>query len=79
MTETNQNLPPQISPYAFPVVLAGLGLWCFYDGWISSDPNMLNHLWFNRIASGILLLWAAVDFIRTRRQEKTNLLKSDPE
>ena len=58
MTETKPPAPPQISPYVFPVLLAGFGLWCFYDGWISVDPDMMKHQTFNRIASGVLLLWA---------------------
>lgn len=70
MTAAKQPAPPQISPYVFPVLLAGFGLWCFYDGWITVDPDMLKHQTFNRIASGVLLLWAGLDFIRTRRQEK---------
>jgi hypothetical protein len=71
--------PPQISPYVFPVLLAGFGLWCFYDGWISSDLEMQKHLLFNRIASGVLLLWAGLDFIRTRRLEKMEAPAENPE
>jgi hypothetical protein len=71
MTEHKQGSPPQISPYLFPVLLAGFGLWCFYDGWFSTDPEMLKHQLFNRVASGVLLIWALADFIRTRRLEKT--------
>lgn len=82
MTAPKQAAPPQISPYVFPVLLAGFGLWCLYDGWISVDPDMLKHQTFNRIASGVLLLWAGLDFIRTRRQEKaeaeTNAAQTEP-
>ncbi len=67
--------PPEIGPYVFSVVLAAMGAWCFYDGWISSDPDMQEYLMFNRIASVILLSWALVDFVRTRRAEKKH--KSD--
>ncbi len=67
-----QTAPPQISPYVFPVLLAGFGLWCLYDGWISADPEMMKHQLFNRIASGVLLVWAVVDFIRTRKREKAD-------
>jgi hypothetical protein len=70
MSEPEKTSPPQISPYVFPVLLAGFGLWCFYDGWISADPEMLKHQLFNRIASGVLLTWAVLDVIRTRRMEK---------
>jgi hypothetical protein len=78
MTETKQPAPPQISPYVFPVLLAGFGLWCFYDGWISIDPDMMKHQTFNRIASGVLLLWAGLDFIRTRRLEKKEASAEKP-
>jgi len=80
MNAAKQPAPPQISPYVFPVLLAGFGLWCFYDGWITVDPDMLKHRTFNRITSGVLLLWAGLDFIRTRRQEKaeSTAAKTDP-
>jgi hypothetical protein len=77
MTEPKQP-PPQISPYVFPVLLAGFGLWCLYDGWISSDPEMQKHLLFNRIASGVLLIWSIVDFIRTRHREKAEQAEAPP-
>lgn len=62
--------PPEISPYLFPFLLAAFGLWCFYDGWITKDLEMLEHMWFNRIASFILLPWAAYDFLKVRKYEK---------
>ena len=62
--------PPQISPYVFPAILAGFGLWCAYDGWLTADPEMLEHQLFNRIAAGVLLLWAVLDVVRTRRREQ---------
>lgn len=79
MTEQKQTPPPQISPYVFPALLAGFGLWCFYDGWISPDLEMQKHLLFNRIASGVLLLWAGLDFIRTRRLEKADAQRENSE
>jgi hypothetical protein len=62
-----QSAPPEISMYFFPAILAFMGLWCFYDGWLISNPDMQEHLMFNRVVSGILLPWALIDFIRTRR------------
>ncbi len=59
---------PQIGPYVFPALLAIFGFWCFYDGWLTSDPGMQEHLILNRVASIILLPWALIDFIRTRRK-----------
>lgn len=70
MSKEHPSPPPQISPYVFPFLLAGMGFWCFYDGWLSSDPGMQEYLLFNQIGSVVLLLWAAVDFSRTRRLEK---------
>lgn len=70
MSKENPSSPPQISPYIFPLLLAGMGIWCLYDGWLSSDLKMQEYLIFNRIGSVVLLLWAAVDFWRTRRLEK---------
>jgi len=79
MTEQKQDThPPQISPYVFPVLLAGFGLWCFYDGWISSAPEMQKYLKFNQIASGVLLLWAVADFFRTWRLERADKQPEQP-
>lgn len=61
---------PEIGPYVFPTILAALGIWCFYDGWLTSNPEMQEHTLFNQIASLVLLIWAAIDIIRTRRAEK---------
>lgn len=68
--EKNTPAPPEIGPYVFPVILAALGAWCFYDGWITSDPEMQEHQLFNQVASVVLFSWAAIDFYRTRKAEK---------
>jgi hypothetical protein len=60
----------EISPYVFPVLLAGFGLWCFYDGWLTFNPEMQEHRLFNRIASGVLLPWAIYDFWKVRKYER---------
>ena len=72
MSDSNKDkMPlPQVGPYVFPALLALFGLWCFYDGWLTSDPAMQEYLLLNRIASAILLPWALLDFIRTRRKLK---------
>jgi hypothetical protein len=69
--------PPEISPYVVSALLAGFGLWCFYDGWISSDPKMQEHLTFNRIASAVLIPWAVWDFFRERRRERAAALEKE--
>ena len=69
--------PPQMSPYVFTVLLMGFGLWCFWDGWITTDPEMLKHAVFNRVLSGILLSWGIYDFIKLRKREKQEKISED--
>ncbi len=59
--------PPELNPYIFPLLLAAFGLWCFYDGWLTTDIEMQEHALFNRVASGIMLPWAVYDFFKVRR------------
>ena len=70
--------PPEISPYVVSVLLAGFGLWCFYDGWITSDPDMQEHLTFNRVGSVLLLAWAVWDFRKVRKREKAEKAATSP-
>ena len=60
-----------MNPYVFTVLLLGLGLWCFYDGFLTTDPEMLEHAMFNKVLSGVLLPWAVWDFFKVRRHYKT--------
>jgi hypothetical protein len=71
-----QSQRPEISPYVFPVLLAAFGLWCFYDGWLSSNPAMAEHALFNRITSALLLPWALWDYSRVRRRERAAKAKA---
>ena len=59
---------PGINPYIFTLLLAAFGLWCFYDGWINKNPEMLKHLWFNRTLSLILLPWSIFDFFNVKKK-----------
>jgi hypothetical protein len=43
-------------PLFLPTILVGLTLWFGYDGFISDDPKMLEHLTFNRGGFALLLL-----------------------
>jgi hypothetical protein len=45
-------------PLFLPVLLSGLTLWFGYDGWINQDPDMLEHLTFNRVGAGVLFAGA---------------------
>ena len=78
MTEKNKDKisPPEIGPFVFPTLLAIFGLWCFYDGWLTSSPDMKDHLLLNRVGSIVLLPWATIDFIRTWKINKTDRLST---
>ncbi len=67
---------PQMSPYVFTVLLVGFGLWCFWDGWLTSDPEMLKHATFNKILSSILLPWGIWDFFKIRKRQQ-NIKQSE--
>ncbi len=43
-------------PAFLPVLLWALALWFGYDGWINQDPDMLEHVNFNRYGFGVLFL-----------------------
>ena len=63
-----------MSPYVFTLLLAFFGIWCFYDGWLSTDPEMQKHALFNRVLSFILLPWSIYDFMKLR---KTSQIKKN--
>ena len=69
-TPKKKKKPPEVSPYLFPFLLAAFGLWCFYDGWLTTNPEMQEHALFNRVVSFILLPWAVYDFIKQKRYER---------
>lgn len=68
--KTHRPSPPKMSPYVFTILLIGFGLWCFWDGWLTSDPEMLAHATFNRVLSVILLSWGVYDFLKLRKRQK---------
>lgn len=68
--EKNKTAVPQMSPYIFTILLIGFGLWCFWDGWLTTDPEMLKHATFNRVLSIILLSWGVYDFYKLRKKHK---------
>jgi len=62
--------PPQMSPYVFTFLLLGFGLWCFWDGWMTSDPEMAEHALFNQVLSAVLIPWAIWDFFKVKKKYK---------
>ena len=57
---------PFDNPYFLPAVLFGFALWFGWDGWF--NPAMAEHLLFNRVGFGVLLVLAAVSFLRARKE-----------
>ena len=57
-------------PAFLPVLLWGLAVWFGYDGWINKDPDMLEHVAFNRYGFGILVVlgvWFTIQSLREAR------------
>jgi hypothetical protein len=80
-TEKPVRKPPEIGPYVVTWLLAGFGIWCLYDGFITTNPDMQEHVWFNRIMGLLLSGAAVVDYYRTRKKlaAKKALVASDAE
>jgi hypothetical protein len=62
MTEQSNAPPPTPfdHPFFLPAILLGLTLWFGYDAYVNQDPEMLEHLAFNRYGFRLLLagtLW----------------------
>jgi hypothetical protein len=48
---------PLYHPLFLPVLLVGFTLWFFWDGFLTTDPEMQKHQLFNRVFFGITLLF----------------------
>jgi len=60
-------------PAFLPVLLWGLAAWFGYDGWINQDPDMLEHVTFNRVGFCILAVlgvYFTVQSVREVRAER---------
>ena len=69
--EIEEQAPtPFDHPLFLPVLLSGLTLWFGYDGWINQDPDMLEHLTFNRIGAAALFAGAVYTGIGGYREWK---------
>ena len=71
-TTANEDEEEAASPFdhpAFlPVLLWGLAVWFGYDGWINQDPDMLEHLTFNRWGFGVLVVLGIYFTIQSIRE-----------
>ena len=57
-------------PAFLPVLLWGLAVWFGYDGWINKDPEMLQHVAFNRWGFGILVVIGVYFTIQSLREAR---------
>jgi hypothetical protein len=57
-------------PAFLPVLLWGLAVWFGYDGWINQDPDMLEHVTFNRWGFGILVVLGLYFTIQSLRETR---------
>ncbi len=59
-------------PAFLPVLLWALALWFGYDGWINQDPEMLEHVTFNRVGFAVLVAlgsWFTFQALRDKRRQ----------
>ena len=64
---------PLYHPLFLPVLLVAFCLWFGYDGFLTTDPDMLEHQGFNRVMFGltaILCLWVVPRGIKEHRAEQ---------
>ena len=64
---------PLYHPLFLPVLLIAFSLWFGYDGFLTSDPDMLKHQTFNRIMFAIMLpicLWVVPRGIKEFREDQ---------
>ena len=57
-------------PAFLPAVLWPMAAWFGYDGWINQDPDMLEHVTFNRVGFAVLVLagiWFTLQAVRELR------------
>ena len=65
-------------PAFLPVILWGLSVWFGYDGWINQDPDMLEHVAFNRWGFGLLVIAAVYFTVQAVRETRQTSERGDP-
>jgi hypothetical protein len=61
-------------PAFLPVLLWALSIWFGYDGWLNQDPEMLEHVTFNRYGFGVLVALGLYFTIQAVKE-----MRADPE
>lgn len=64
-------------PAFLPVLLWGLAAWFGYDGWINQDPDMLEHVAFNRWGFAILVALGLYFTIQSVREIRAGRARTD--
>lgn len=68
--KNKQSFEISMNPYVFTALLFFFGMWCFYDGWLTTNPDMQAHTLFNKVLSMLLLPWAVYDFFKVKKKYK---------
>jgi hypothetical protein len=66
--EDDEASSPFDHPAFLPVLLWGLAVWFGYDGWINQNPEMLEHVAFNRWGFGVLVVLGTYFTIQSIRE-----------
>lgn len=79
-TPERRGAPPNplYHPLFLPVLLIGFSLWFGYDGFLTTDPDMLKHQTFNRVMFGVMLpicLWMVPRGIKEFREDQAAALE----
>lgn len=78
--EEDEHVPtPFDNPWVLPCLLLAFVLWFSYDGWINQDPDMLEHVTFNRWGTLVLSALAAYFGWQARIETKELAEGDDPE
>lgn len=67
-------------PLFLPALLSAGVVWFGYDGWINTDPDMLEHQTFNRYGFGVLLIlsgWFGFKGWREWQDDRANAAGED--
>jgi len=69
---------PLYHPLFLPTLLIAFSLWFGYDGFLTTDPDMLKHQTFNRVMFGIMVpicIWMVPRGIREFRDDQARAAK----
>jgi len=65
-----RSMGPFDHPWFLPGLLYVFTLWFAYDGWINSDPDMMEHQTFNRVGAVIWFVGAVYYTLQNLRDQR---------